>query len=505
MNTSLRNYWSLYLDFLNDFKDLTYSGYSIAYLFCHFYSLVSNNTELWNSLSDKDFTRHIKSQVNDQKEIQDAFYNYIQKHKGKSVTKSKHGKVVFHQDKLLRISRPSIMRIFHPSQTMIVHAGINKSAIKVKSARRKKPNKAKVLIGNHAVKKKKPKTPVPVKKTSHTVPTYYLTNYPIETEKVVTQVQNKARKIIASHKNHPVYKNQNFQSYFLNMIAEIIKRIEQSRQFLNDKHVSCLVVSTTHGYISRILSLVAAEKGIPTICMQHGIIASEFGYIPKIATVDAVYGDFEAEWYKKLGAPDVSLEIIGHPRFDQAFSRPTIERERFNNHLGLDNSKQTLMIVIRENQDNGKWRTLIETIGKLNLNVVIKNYPSKTPHPLTKEFSFVYSTAGYSIYDIFPNVDAVVSYASTVGLEAMLSKKPVFILNNHFPGYTGYYNELDKLVQTNPRILGKIIIDYFSDPSFKCYVEKKQKQFLGSAYPDVSHSGERLQKLVKRITRNTVS
>lgn len=501
MNTSLRNYYSLYLDFLNDLKDLTYSGYSIPYLFCHFYSLVSNNTELWNSLSEENFTRHLKSQVNDQKEIQDAFYNFIRKHQRKALVKNKRGMVVFHQDKLMRISRPSIMRNFHPSKIMIIKAGLNKSGNKTKSTTRRNSKKAKVLMGTHAVKIKKPKSTVTNRKRSYKLPTYYLTNYTIDTEKAVTQVQNKARQIFESHKDHPIYQNGNFQSYFLKMIPEIIKRIEQSRQFLNDKPVSCLVVSTTHGYISRILALVAAEKGIPTICMQHGIIASEFGYIPKIATVDAVYGDFEADWYKKLGAPEGSLEIIGHPRFDQAYSRPTIERARFANHLGLDSSKPTLMIVIRENQDIGRWRTLIKTIKTLGLNVIIKNYPSKTPHQLTKEFSFVHSTAGYSIYDIFPNVDAVVSYASTVGLEAMLAKKPVFILNNHFAGYTGYYNALDKLVQTDPQIMGEIIIKYFTNPSFKIYVEKKQKGFLNSAYPDVSNSGERLKKLVIGITR----
>lgn len=501
MNTSLRNYWSLYLDFLNDFKDLTYSGYSIPYLFCHFYSLVSNNSELWNSLSDKNFTRHLKSQVNDQKEIQDAFYEFIQKHKCKELVKNKHGKVVFHQDKLLRISRSSIMRNFHPFKTMIIQAGFSKSGNKIKPTRRKRPKKAKVLIGTHAVRKKPPKSKVTNKKSPNKLPTYYLTNYTTNTVKSVTQVQNKARKIFESHKNHPVYQDKNFQSYFLKMVPEIIKRIEQSKKFLNDIPVSCLVVSTTHGYISRILALVAAEKGIPTICMQHGIIASEFGYIPKVATVDAVYGDFEADWYRKLGAPEESLEIIGHPRFDQAFGHPTIGRSKFNHHLGLDNSKKTLMIVIRGNQDIGRWRTLIKTIKKLNLNIVIKNYPSKNPHPLTKEFSFVHSTGSYSIYDIFPNVDAVVAYTSTVGTEAMLANKSVFIMNQAFEGYTGYYQALDKLVQTDPRMLGEIIINYFTDPSFKKYVGNKQKAFLSYTYPDLSSSGERLKKLITKVTR----
>ncbi|WP_163537028.1 hypothetical protein [Gracilibacillus sp. YIM 98692] len=329
----------------------------------------------------------------------------------------------------------------------------------------------------------------------------HLFNYAIDTNKSAAQVQNQARKMLKAYKGHHFYKNKKFQTWFLNNIATVINHIEMTKNFLNKVPISCIVVSTTHSFINRILALVAAEKGIPTICMQHGIISSELGYIPKIATVDAVYGNFERDWFKKVGAPDQSTEVIGHPRFDEVFASPKMTRTQFNRKLGLDPKKKTLMIAARGSEDDDKWRTLIQTISKkINLNILIKNYPSKTPHKLTKEFSFVYPTQGYTIYDIFPHVDAVVTYSSTVGLEAMLAQKSVFILNTNFSGYTGYYKRLGKLVQADPRILAKLIISYFTNRQISSYAANTRKKFLAYAYPNLSKSGARLKNLINKLT-----
>ncbi|WP_027963776.1 hypothetical protein [Halalkalibacillus halophilus] len=498
MDTQIKNYWSLYLDFLKDFEALTYNGYSIPYLFGHFYSFVSNNKTLWNALADKKFSKHLKIHVNDRKEVQDVFNQFTSKHRGSLKQKHKSGAVVFHQDKLLRISPLAIRRNFSNSNTMILQAGTNKSK---HSNKKKKQGKSRVISAPPAGKTKAPVQTVPNKVFHHKFPIRFLSNYKTATPESIAKVQNDARKIFHAHKNHPLYQDENFQTHFLRTIPEIINRLEQSRQFFNTHSVSCVVVSTTHGYISRILALVASSKGIPTICMQHGIIASEFGYLPKLATVDAVYGKFEVDWYKKIGAPKKSIEIIGHPRFDQAFERLTVNRLKFERRLGLNSNRPTLMIVCRGEQDIKLWRTFIETIKGMKINIIIKNYPSKTAHPLTKEYAFVHSTEGYSIYDIFPHVEAVVAYPSTVGLEAMLAKKPVFILNNQVKGYTDYYLSLDRLIHSDPKVLGKLIRKHFSDPSFRNYARARQRRFLKYAYPVVTSSSERLKQLVTKLTR----
>ncbi|MDQ0159588.1 hypothetical protein [Alkalibacillus salilacus] len=502
MNTLTRNYWSLYMDFLNDFENLKYDGYSISYLFCNFYSQVSKNPALWKQLSSEKFHKHLRSQVNEHKEIQEVFDQFMAQHRRKLQVKKENGLVAFHNDKLLRISRPTILKYFHPSRTIMLQANIRRpNQIKKRSNKKKGSNKVNLSSGNHIKKIKPPKQTVSSTQSQQNLNTDYLSDYSINTKKAVVHLQNRAREIFAAHKNHPLYQNKSFQLYFLNMIAAIVERIEQAKHFLSERPISCVIVSTTHSYINRILAVVAATKGIPSICMQHGIIASEFGYIPKIATIDAVYGNYEVKWYNQLGVPRSSIEIIGHPRFDQAFGRLTTKRSQFNRRLGLNNNKRTLLIVIRNNEDINRWRKLIQTIKKLNLNIIIKNYPSKKPHKLTKEFSFVQSTADYSIYDIFPHVDTVISYTSTVALEASIANKPVFILNRNFDGYSGYFQALGQLVKSDPKQLGEVIMKYFTDSEFKAYASRKRQKFLRIAYPDMSNSGQRLKRSVARLTR----
>src|SRR5690625_1192291 len=152
-------------------------------------------------------------------------------------------------------------------------------------AQRKKTNKATALTNNIVIDGKKiKKKQTPLRSMINDIPVYYLSNYKTDIEKAVIQIQNQAKVIIKSYKAHHLYTDVHFQTWLLNNIAAVVEQIEMSHQFLQDISASCIIVSTTHSYKSRILALVAMEKGIPTICMQHGIISSELGYIPKIAT-----------------------------------------------------------------------------------------------------------------------------------------------------------------------------------------------------------------------------
>ncbi|WP_085992732.1 hypothetical protein [Oceanobacillus senegalensis] len=467
MNTYVRNYWSLYLDFIRDFEKLKYKGFSLSYI-VHFPSLIRHHTEVWNALYHEKFMERLKSTVNNQKTIQGIFNKYVQSHQKKQIVKKKHGKVMIHLDGVLRLPPRTFYDYFN-KRSMIISSGV----------------------------KRKSSSP----STMYNIPVKYLNDYKMDTKKAIFQLQKQAKSLFYIYRGHHLYKDKTFQSLLLKKIKQLVNGIEQSHLLLDEVSTSCVIVSTTHSYINRILVLVAAEKGIPSICVQHGIIGNEFGFIPKIATVDAVYGQFEVDWYKQRGALNGSCEIIGHPRFDQAFQPPTISKNTFFKQLGLDKSKKTLLIAVRGNKNIDKWRMLIKTVTKqVDLNILIKDYPVKTPHQLTREFSFVHSTQSFNLYDILPQVDCVVTYPSTVGLEAMIANRAVFILHRNIPNYSGYYNNLGELVQLNPQNLGNLIINYFNDSNWVRYFKKEREKFLQYAYPDMKKSGERLKQLIDRLT-----
>ena len=500
MDIFSKNYWSLYINFLNDFEDIKYKGFSIPYLY-HFRSLLKGNEKLWDSLYNQAFTAKLPRSITENREIQIVFNEFVQSHTNEPLERNKNGIVIFHDVyNLLKLPQKTFIKYFNSSQVMRLYEGGNRRKMKRRTKAKSYQN-IRVLNdrdGNGAKRMKDNKKA----KAAGSIPSVkYFSEFSVDTRKAVENLTRKANSIIKKHHNHPLYSQESFKKVFFLQLSKIVNRIEESANLLELFPVSCIVVPSTHYPECRTLALVAAEKGIPTICMQHGIISSEHGYLPKVATVDAVYGQFEVDWYKEKGAADETVEVIGHPRFDQAFEKPRFSRLQFNEKFGLAPNKKNLLIIVRGNKDIDSWRLFIKKISKkLDINILIKDYPNKRPHPLSKEFPSVHSLLNVDLYDILPNVDGAVSYPSTVGLEAMLAGKPVFILNMDFPGSAGYYNRLGELSQNDANQLGDIVIKYFGKEQMIRKAQKVTKDFLSYAYPLPALSGKRLRKLINRLT-----
>ncbi|WP_027963777.1 CDP-glycerol glycerophosphotransferase family protein [Halalkalibacillus halophilus] len=468
MNTYIKNYWSLYLEFILDFQKVTYRGLSLSYLI-HFPSLIRKRPEVWNAFHQDAFAERLARQITDQKEFQQIFTQYFQSHKQSPSAKKAEGKVIVIGDRLIRLPDQTYQDYFPPSNTVIV----------------KTSNKEKSII------------------TPTRIPNKYISEYQINIKKQKIIIQNQLRQILKAYKGHHLYGKEYFQKLLLRKAADVANQIEISNRMLDDVTASCIIISSPN-HFSRVVALVAAERGIPTICIQHGIVANEFGYLPKIATVDPVYGQYEVDWYKKMGAPVESLEIIGHPRFDQLFENKIPNKQNMYKKLGLNTKKKTLMVIVRGNRHIEKWKILLDTISKskeLDMNILIKDFPSNPSHELVKRYPFAQSTKNEELYDLLPIVDGVISYTSTVGLEAMLIHKPVFIMHTRLPSYTGYFDALGEAVQKDPQRLAVQIINYFNDESWKKSIDNAREEFLKYAYPNVGSSGNRLQELVNRLSK----
>ncbi|MDV2582907.1 hypothetical protein [Alkalibacillus haloalkaliphilus] len=236
--------------------------------------------------------------------------------------------------------------------------------------------------------------------------------------------------------------------------------------------------------------------------MQHGIISSEFGYIPKIAQVDAVYGEFEKQWFQSKSVDPNSIEIFGHPRFDLLEEGAVVSKRNFNKKLKLSQRKKTILLVVRGKNQLTEWRQFINRLNRLgNYNILLRDFPNNSNHSLLSEFSHLKSTKGMSLYDVLHHADAVVVYSSTVALESMLANKQVFIFNRPFPGYIGYFDELGDLVHTSPKTLARAVHQYLNKTIKVNKINKKQVQFLKQAYPNKNKpSGVRLIKLIEQLT-----
>ncbi|QGH35226.1 hypothetical protein GI584_14730 [Gracilibacillus salitolerans] len=465
MNIYRENYWSLFLDFVEDFKEVVYRGYRLSYL-VHFPSLIRNHTDIWDQMSKQSLKQISHHHVTDRKQVQDVFTHYLAA--WNTVQKGKNGKIAFLEDSLLRIPTETFEKYFEKNKTIFIKT-----------------------------------YKYPHDQAQQNI--YYLQDYlSRNTDEPKAKIKKQIQTLLAQFPVDHLYQNHIFQHMLYKKINFVIDQIEMMEHLLRKTTISSVIMSSPN-HFGRVMAFVAKKHGIPTICMQHGIIGNEFGYLPKVATVDAVYGQFEKDWYLQSGVSEDGVKIIGHPRFDQSIQKPAFTKAQFIKYLKLDKRKRTLLLIVRGKRNMNKWKILLEHLEKtLNLNIILRDFPNDERHPLLLQYSKIKSTKNLTLYDILPHVDAVVSYTSTVALEAMLVGKPVFILHTKLPSYTEYYNKLEMLVHHDPLKLADVIQLYFKHAKWRKPAQKIQDQFLAYAYPDQSSSGQRLRNLVDELTKGVI-
>lgn len=87
---------------------------------------------------------------------------------------------------------------------------------------------------------------------------------------------------------------------------------------------------------------------------------------------------------------------------------------------------------------------------------------------------------------------------STVGLETMLFKKPLFILSDT---PFDYYNNMKDFTSSNPTELAQLITRFFKDYRLQQLANNKINKFLAYAYPQ-NMSAVSLLKEIDRLTKS---
>ncbi|MFC0562369.1 capsular polysaccharide export protein, LipB/KpsS family [Halalkalibacter alkalisediminis] len=463
MDFHLKYYWSLYLEFIEVFKELNYKGILLPILL-NFSELIKENVAIQEEMKKAYFLDNLKNKIYLEKQIQPYFDQYKPFRRNSNVPAQKMGKVLLYEY-VLRFPYHTLKNNFNPKNTIIL----------------RKERK----MG-----------------TSKLLPTYFLDENKSNISALIKKMQVQAKDIFSSSSCHPVFKNIDFQERFNKAMPPLLNDLVTIGNFFNKVPISCVVVGTTEDPQSRSIVAVASTKGIPSICMQHGLIIREDGYLPVISTKQAVYGEFEKKWYLSKGVSESQIEIVGHPRFDEIFTKQfsgSLQRE-----LNLNIEKKRVLLATQPS-DRSKWGKLINHLIKdPSIEVIIK------PHPLeinNKDYLYYKMLSSkyrrvklilnkkLHLYDVLSNVNVVVVSASTVGLEGMLFGKPVAVLKGTA---TNYYNSLGDFVQSDPSILAKKIKRVLNEVSIKKRYEKRRKEFISYAYPQ-KYSVNRLLKLMDKL------
>lgn len=469
LSVYLANYWSLYSEFINLLKDVRYRGIPIA-LMTNFYQQI--NDELKEKMEQTDFATELKNaSIDELSEIQPFFEKWLTPLK-KPLKPPKGGKILINQD-YTRIPVQVLYEHFSPEQTMLL-------------SRSKSTH-------------------------LHGIPNEFIGHFKKDTSSISQALMNKVRFNLRQQVKHPAFSNPFFVDTFLQRIPVIVESLEAMFNLFEQRRIATVLIGTTEDIGSRALAIVASMKGIPCICLQHGLLIGEEAFIPMFASHAAVFGDYEKRWYAARGLAAERVVAIGHPKFDDIFhSNNRMSKQIFLKKFQLDPKKKTLLIATGPYLDEQKFTTFIsELLKNKDFQILIKPHPweiGKNKMGLYKKIVSKFKSVSIitdrkvNTHDLIFHADGVLATLSTVGLESILLKKPVFIFyfidHNR---YYDYYNRLDRFMNHNPLELAKVISSYFQDASVKKEYEQIQKQFLLDSYATET-SGHALSTLIYQLS-----
>ncbi len=235
-------------------------------------------------------------------------------------------------------------------------------------------------------------------------------------------------------------------AFFLEGIPRIISNINMLERVCEVKKLKLAVLRNDVKELERTIILSLRLARIPSLIIQHGILAETNGHNILLADRFAAWGKAAVDWYARAGNSVERFEITGNPNFDSLTNwRPSISKEALCAQLNLDANKGIILFATQQiNKFSSFWTNdvflvmadkLLEAIQQLpDKQLIIKVDPYEDLAPYKDKISALshnnaVAVKNIDIYTLIFLSDLVITLDSTVGLEAIAFDKPLVIVN----------------------------------------------------------------------------
>jgi len=462
MSDYLLHYWNLFHDFAQSFRGVVYRRMPLA-LLANFYKYLPES--LKERMRRADFAAGAAMAIRRREDVGPAFARLLAPAQ-KPPRKGLPGKLLVHVD-YVRLPARHYHELFVQGDTLLVGRGGPPT-----------------LFGH---------------------PLLNIHDYAGDVSKAVRLLAGRVKQAAKSARFAALAYAGDITERFLDDLPRMARAVEAVCRLLDTHRVSCVLVGTTEDLVSRSLVIAAGARGIPSICLQHGLIMGEEAYMPVFATRMAVYGRTELAWYLERGVPRERIVVTGHPRHD--LLRVQVPRSRCEvlGEEGLEPGRLTVLVATQPSGGADRWLPFVRRLTvKYGLQVIVKPHPLEIGRGLARRYEDAFrSLPGTRVIgrhvelaDYLAAVDAVAVQSSTVGLEALLLGKPLFVLRDRQPDrHYDYYEGLAGFVEDDPEKLAVLLLAAVADGRRAGRIRQVCGEFLKSAYP-VHLSGPVLARLI---------
>lgn len=235
-------------------------------------------------------------------------------------------------------------------------------------------------------------------------------------------------------------------NFFLESIPRIISNINMLVELGKREKIKLIILRNDVKELERTIILGLRLTKIPSLVIQHGILAESNGHNVLLADKFAAWGKASVDWYAKFNNPSEKFEVTGNPYFDMLKDwRPQLSRQEIFRRLNLDKNKGIILLATQQiNKFSSFWTDDLFWVMVEKVLKVLKYFPDKQliikvdPYEDMAHYRdrILLSSSNNSI--AIRNIDIstllylselVITQDSTVGLEGIIFDKPLITIN----------------------------------------------------------------------------
>jgi hypothetical protein len=255
--------------------------------------------------------------------------------------------------------------------------------------------------------------------------------------------------------NYPINLNDiKPKEFFIKQINLLIqKRYQQyieliliAEEFYKKNKPTGIFLWNDELWTEKIFILLAKKYNIPSIVIQHGASAALTNEPPIYADYFAVWGNISKEKYINFEIPENKLKIIGNIMLDKILTNKNYNNNLIRKNLNIKENEKLVVFPIlplpqhrtytanlNSNEAYDLFKTVTNTAKSFpNIKLLVKcrgkqDYNVYTEWGAQLNLKNIIYSYTVNLYEILSACDFVISYYSTVALEAMIFNKLVII------------------------------------------------------------------------------
>lgn len=315
--------------------------------------------------------------------------------------------------------------------------------------------------------------------------------------------------------------HKKLSNFFTENIPRIIGNINMLEAVHKRGNIKIAVLRNDVKEFERTIILSSHLTKVPSLVIQHGILAETNGHNILLADKYAAWGRAAVDWYKRFGNAPEKFEITGNPHFDIfANWKPQLSKAALCKRFNLDEDKGIILFATQQvNKFSSFWTDDLFWVMADKLLTVMQQFPDKQliikvdPYEdiepyrdriIGGSYNNVVAVKDIDIYTLISFSEVIITLDSTVGLEAMIFDKPLITVNltkrrDRVPyaekgAAVGVYEE-----ESLPLAIKKTLIDHETISQLKI---GRNRFFEEYVYGMDGKASERISRFIKHYIEN---